>query len=577
MKKYVGKFLLLSSLAITSLLACKGNDKGGDSYTSKNVSVYIQDDYGYPENIGQIKLYFYDIKNLPYVDVEEYLDFFTGSYSVRKSNETFTFTNRIWNGKTYFDGSNNNNTYNATATYNSSTKQLVYGDIACFLNIIDSSANPMDLVRGKGIQLYEGLDLFELEENIYTAGSSTTINLGNYNIDTRVSNNKLMMPLYTAKCLFTSSTIPSFFYNGTALFQNITNDDSDYNRTIKSNLFTPDSAYLEYAFNQFKLDLDMNFGMNNYSRYQRNTKSKHEFKPSSKLAAKHDSFVKSATSFDSESVKFFASEMDDGGHTGVNSKSYYSSNPSITRYDLGNEIKYIAAAGDAIATKSRKVLDFEYNFGSQVSNSLSASNKTILRLDSFLTNEEGDRGIESILDLAYTNIQPTLIVDLSCNGGGYIFAQDMLTTYLTRGNSRHFAQNSINGSKCSVKYKIDLNGDGQFNTSKDLLPSTVTNIYIITSNQTFSAANATAALTAKYGTNVKMYGEHSGGGMCSVDNTMMNALGMCSGWSSTNRLKIDNDDTSYDKIDNPDYTLEKEFHSQGDGADPSKFYNYSNL
>ncbi len=553
MKKSVGKLFILSTLAISTLLACNGDNDKGDVNTNKIVNVYAHNDYGYVENVGQMELYFYDIAGLPYVNVSDYLSFFGDFFDISQSNGVFTFTNRIWDGKPYSYEGVINGTYSASARYNTSTKEFTYDDYTCFTCLNGYAHNPLDLVAGEGVE-YDSKQIMKYKEGGYIPGSQTSIKLSDYNIDTVVSGRNLYMPLYTAKTLFLPGSYYSFFYNGTALYESIENadDDGGYSRSIKSTLtFTPSTKYLEYTYNQLRLDLTLRFGMEGYTRTLRSGGTTKKYSAGTELANYRTDMIKSATNFDNNLVNFMANEMDDGGHTAVSSKSYFSSNPEIYLKDYGKEYNHSYNVGTSILS-NRPESERELNSKLyDIDDTNKVTGRTVLRLDDFLTDDYN--GVSCILKLAKHPIKNNhLVIDLSVNGGGYVYAQYYLVNLLCGSTQRNYYMNSTNNSKGYVAYDIDSNLDGKFGEDTDypIKPDNVRIDFII-SNYTFSAANATAVLTQKLRTtNTYFRGQNSGGGMCSVDGTMMTALGMNMAWSSPDRLcYLDGDNYSYDIID----------------------------
>lgn len=133
------------------------------------------------------------------------------------------------------------------------------------------------------------------------------------------------------------------------------------------------------------------------------------------------------------------------------------------------------------------------------------------------------RAFYNILHKAeYENVT-TVLIDLSCNGGGAAFV-DQYLLYLLTGNGDLYYEDVHSGSKYRGYSKADLNLDGVIDAADEAYRSRFfgersdtcrgLNAAILTSFSSFSCANSLPFSAREYG--VKILGERSGGGSCMV-------------------------------------------------------------
>jgi len=557
--KSVGKLFVLSSLAIVTLFSCNNGDKG--STTKSSVPIFTLDPTGQASYSGvSVELKFFNdvgSSQIPYIKVMDYLGLFTNYYTCSNSGNTFTFKNSRWNNN------------NAVATFNASSNSLTYVDYASFVNANEIAKNPLDVVCGDAITSTFGVN-FIYNSGSYTPGTSITVNLNNYNIKSKVANNNLYLPLYTTKTLFINGNWPSLFYNGNCLFEDVAYDTSAYyTNAVKTNIFTPNSGYLEYAYNQLGLDVDFKFGMANFTRNKRNGGTqnyKHYLGNSSlssggELSNRKSKFTSSVTGFINAQGDLLTKYLDDGGHTWIIDQYNYFNNGELEDF-FGPENEYISKNFSILANKRKPEFGAETNAYKALKNGFYHDGNTIFvtfdqfnfekyRIasaygysDDFPSTQEVLRKVNNeIRTSTSTNTITHLVLDLSQNGGGYVAAADMVCCYLTRGGSETSCHSSIGDAKGSVHYLVDLDGKNGFDEN-DKLPTQITSIDILCSKSTFSAANYTTCTIANYYKNsneTKVYidGENSGGGQCCVDSTATNALGVSMSMSGYQKLYCD--------------------------------------
>ena len=105
-----------------------------------------------------------------------------------------------------------------------------------------------------------------------------------------------------------------------------------------------------------------------------------------------------------------------------------------------------------------------------------------------------------------------IVVDLTTNGGGNLGAMYSAVGFLTNDNINLPSYNTLTKEFRLDYYAIDSDDDGDY---KDKDAYTQYNWYILTSRNTFSAANYFASVAKNMGI-ATVIGEKTGGGMCSV-------------------------------------------------------------
>ena len=106
-----------------------------------------------------------------------------------------------------------------------------------------------------------------------------------------------------------------------------------------------------------------------------------------------------------------------------------------------------------------------------------------------------------------------VIIDVSTNGGGTIGVMMKLLTLISKDN--HFTNciyDQPTGVATVYKSRVDVNDDKQY--SNDEIFGDDFNIYILTSDSSFSCGNAFPCYAQRMG--IKIIGDKSGGGECAV-------------------------------------------------------------
>lgn len=156
-----------------------------------------------------------------------------------------------------------------------------------------------------------------------------------------------------------------------------------------------------------------------------------------------------------------------------------------------------------------------------------------------------------------------VVLDLSCNGGGDLDAA-VYTIGWFLGNCTISINDTLTGAKASTQYKVDVNGDRQFD-DKDSISSK--NLYCLISPLSFSCGNLVPAMF-KFSGRVTLLGKQSSGGtgavqpLSTADGTMLQISGSKSISTVSNGAFYD-----VDSGVEPDFIISK----------PADFYNRAAL
>ena len=157
-----------------------------------------------------------------------------------------------------------------------------------------------------------------------------------------------------------------------------------------------------------------------------------------------------------------------------------------------------------------------------------------------------------------------IVIDMSTNGGGTIGILDKIATLFSKTNGfETYTRNDNTGNISTTKTFIDSNYDGVYDDT-DVYGNKF-KFYLMTSPCSFSCGNALPFYCQLAGT-VKVIGQRSGGGECSVTSSQMGSLRTFTHSSNTHIM-------SYitEKVDGQDV---KKMVFAEDGAEPNSMYNF---
>ena len=183
---------------------------------------------------------------------------------------------------------------------------------------------------------------------------------------------------------------------------------------------------------------------------------------------------------------------------------YYHSNMDMER----------AEWADALFSENKRTAMFFFNnfeFGT-MDQVFDANHKVKADAGQYDTYYAVKNHLDGILASAGDKVK-NVIIDVSTNGGGVIGVMTKILSLLSKDNNSELAlydegSGAISVSKCHV----DVNDDGEY--TKDETYGNKFNIYLLTSDYSFSCGNAFPCYAQKIG--IKTIGEKSGGGECAV-------------------------------------------------------------
>jgi len=407
----------------------------------------------------------------------------------------------------------------------------------------------------------------------------------------------------------------SWDFNGNNFYQIVTGTKDNNQYAITSKQLVKAAApqdfynadYMQYCYDLLALTLDTRFGLK--ERTRRDTSVKVEYLKDGAYEAlkpyKTD-LLSTADDKSSDAIrKFFKENLDDGGHTAyinlnalstkeVEQKSGYGdeliwkgnikTNLLTKRYAAGLSDKdgvvkegykeYTNTDNDTIAyvtfdkfatvedqskwTTDEKVAGRELPSGTNESNYMNDT----MRLTMYANKKIHENQIKNV------------VVDLSCNGGGAVYTEFFMASWLCGGVTEKLYNPKTN-SYVDFTVKADVNGDGNFD-SNDYI--TDVNLYVITSCCSFSCGNAlpTNIQDNRSSNNTIFIGTKSGGGACYVDSGILLGANTLCQFSSCNHF-LRKDSTSTKFISNDDGCAITDGWAIDDENNPQGFYDRATI
>lgn len=542
------------------------------------------DEYlGYEESSVKLNIYLINDGQIPYVKITDLFDSAMGPegtfYDFQKINNVFTIKNLI----TSKEGSSK------TCTFDVDNQTITFIDYDSFIWYYTMyKENPLASGCGGG----ESWEYDRVDD--YTSGGVFKIELNKYNISIYSDNDNCYIPYDFCYNIFDYDlAFVDHYWSDSYVFvrnnfyeildQNNGFDDPDERcycsylwdeicekENIDSTDLVFNSEYREYAYNLLALTLDTRFGMT--TRPSRSSPEEViEYFPDGALTALepyHNDFVSTdANVANNAMINIMKDLCDDGGHAGyigcdVNTYNEWAWTPeTVVGPEYAHTIEVMGwmsearkNAGHDLPEKDPEKHKKYDSYIEVLSSSGDKQDIAWVTFDSFLDSEYaftysdvnasnymyyGTVGMTMYLQKLVNTPGSTIdkiVIDLSNNGGGYVFTEHILASYLCgRDNtSEPRAANLSNGgvthtiwnphSKAFSKYTYyaDINEDGDYNQD-DYLPEGV-QVYCIVSDASFSCGNMLPSHLKDCST-CKFIGSQSGGGACYVDGDMHIGLG----------------------------------------------------
>ena len=423
-------------------------------------------------------------------------------YEINQNNKEFTITNKK---------------FNTTCSMNFSTRTLVFGDYHSFTSFAPSEK--ASGIHGFGGKADNAKDNFYSVSEEYLNGGSTTIKLGNYNIDLPYYNNKGYIPFQTFADIFLAGTgIPLTIINNTLYTigaikqgESLTPYGKDYYDSIKGKDALT-SYELEFNYYETCLLLDNMYGL----------KSEHNissFDSYFEGVGEKEKMLKDSKAFDESLAKLLNVKFSDF-HSAFSYSSPWSGNFTPTSIMSMQGMLYYAFSStlENIRTKA---------LGEYIEPLQIVGDTAFITFDTFimptsLNEVYSDNHLEYTSTLIKKSLETinsdesikNVVLDLSCNGGGMADAAiDVVSAFL--GYCAITTRDKFTGSQMTSLYKVDSNLDGVIDENDTL--RTGLNKYCLTSRASFSCGNLVPALLKEGGVNI--IGETTGGGSCVVYQT----------------------------------------------------------
>ena len=498
-KKILTVFLLIFSILL--LNSCGKDDE--ISYREEKIPFTNLTPSYYNIKSQYLNTYYIDNSEIKYVDVSEFFNTLDGFYMSSYFKRSVARTQKKYTIYIYA---------------NTGAKLEYLGVTFDWANDTIYVSNPMVFNVTYSPSSVDYMAHIEETGGSYGNITPLTISLRDYNFNIYYKDRKCFVPLSIMNTIFCSSGYYNIYYNGEkylATFYDISAFDDASLNTIKTNKLNEASQTQELreeTYNQMKFVLDYFYGLK-------------EFKNISNFDEILSGYKDDILSLDPEKnrnayYKFFINYLDDL-HTRIGAYSFYNA-PGIKpdNWDLSKtsqkRIEYHEVE-EKLKDKAEIVypnLEATYKISGETA---------ILYMPSFLTGSDDDLKKDNsylydsyeYMKWALGNIQnkniKNIVLDLSINGGGNVAALLKVLGFMSNDNIEYIDYNYLFKSKMTSYIKIDTNGDNDFSDDDAY---TNYNWYVLSSLNTFSAANSCLALAKSLG--AKVIGQKSGGGMCSV-------------------------------------------------------------
>lgn len=411
----------------------------------------------------------------------------------------------------------------------------------------------------------------------YVSGGTLTFDLSDYGLDIIEEDGALYIPFAAADQIFFAQLGYSFIYNGSDFYLCYSPSFSldgtaltDYGKSYFEASFAKNSEYATFNYQMLCFQIDHFYGfldqkLTPFDSYLKKNNS----------ALRKNLMSTNETTY-AKAMDQVMNELIGDGHTGsdiygsifssgIRSDSQFYHYYSERMYALSEaQSKYeslrnqrLGSSFDAVRfSGSTAIISFD-EFTCEAMSFTTSSVEDYVDTDTFAFLYDAFSKID-----AHGGVK-NVIFDISLNGGGT--ANTLVAALGWMSHEVNFnVYNPLTGGKSRLYYSVDTNLDGKFT---DADARTDFNYYILTSNLSFSCANAFPAIAQNMGV-AKIIGETSGGGSCVVFPTCT-ADGMPYQISGITRISTVDSAGVFTDVDagvTPDYQL-----------DSSYFYNDAKL
>ena len=511
---------ILAAVISFGALGAVGVAAEGTGYTVRNVDAYVYT----LDSTTEIECVFYDVlPEVPFVDPADYLSvIFTDEFTEEKGADgRYTVTN----------------VYGVTMVIDTEADTVYFGNyddfISCEINY-DGSSVEINFV-----------DYLSYEYTVETA--PVTLYFADYGMDIIEEDGKVFLPLVTLGAMFSITYNNALYFDGKICFVHTFDPESYYDTFDLSPLYermTRSAQMAEFTYGTLCFTFDYFYGNQSNSPLSALLDEMSldaaldvydDVTPEAKQLLKSEDMVDYMLGLTLLSYYTF-----DGGHTVLLSvpligANYYSYTPLVDgwydrMYD-GSELSDIALG---YMDSVYDVFDFTYKlnnvryeeykkYENEIAKEFESGAYLIVHgktavfvFDSFDIDTPYE--LKECLDYAAECGVETIILDDSCNGGGYVAAYQYIMTLITNAtyHTNECVTSSINpltGSILESVTVLDLNLDGVFDDAdRDFMYDF--DFAILTSHGAYSCGNELPVFSGALG--VMILGETSGGGSCNV-------------------------------------------------------------
>ena len=498
MKKIIKTTILVFMIMlIFSLSSCFFSHVNDDnlSLTEKKVE-FTNLANSYDVKDKETKLYYYDGKNVPYIDVVEFYKLLDGFYDMSTRNVSI---NKVFN-RLYFASSKNN------------AQRVIFDwkyNTVTFKNTLDvygqKSSSTQDFSSYYDTKLVKGITRLDIEYY-----------LGDYGFDILYYHDMVLMPLSLVNLI--DSVYYNVTYNNDKIYGYYYDDDlKEVYKTNNVGKNVPNDI-IEESKNELVFLLNEKYGLKEYAKVEdyRTYLEAYLIDYSSGNPDKRDQAL----------IKIIHNILNDP-HSRIDNLGYYSNNQ-----EYENSKTYHSADERTIKISNVfKDLRGKFKEAENYNKVIYYKGDTLfLTFDEFLVGYKNsiyvsdgvyseDAYLTDTAALFYKAFYETkknhpevknIVIDVSRNGGGYVAAMFRALTFLSTKDV-HMAYEVTKDAREIYQLLGDTNMNGSYEDN-DVFDY---NYYILESEGTFSAANAFTCY-AKYSNVAKTIGKRSGGGMCAV-------------------------------------------------------------
>lgn len=457
---------------------------------------------------GELNIHYLNDGNIPYVDVQEYINRLDGALV---SNEmTYDLTGSLYTLSYVYEAEDEfDEDYVLINTFDAATNVMTVNTMAFFGGLTAETSTDF------------GSDLVTVDTTS-TDPIEVVIDLDDYNMDVVLIDDVLYMPFHLAN-FFYSGSMFNTYYNGEEILAidawqlDAASVISKMKDTELVDQEMPDDMK-KFTYNFLVFTYDLIYGL----KEDKGIESAHDY-----MNRYLDNMVLGDNDDVAESI-FKAQYRLDDLHSGHILTGYYDGVNSLplSLSDLGEKSRayynyyfYEENVGEYCDTKLENV-SYVLNGDASIA---------VVHITGFSKDDDSNVDTARDFGLALDEIQALgtvnkIVVDLSCNGGGTIGIALQILGYMTEDPITVYSKNPT-----------DLTEE-TWTTTSTAVAVTDVEWYIMTSPMTFSAANLVTSIAKDQGL-ATIIGQQSSGGACSVayvylpDGTIVN---MSSDWMLTN-------------------------------------------